>query len=29
LRRIDEVTAAQNEIKHGPPFSVSPHYTLR
>ena len=29
LRRIDEVTAAQDEIKHGPPFSVSPHYTLR
>ncbi len=29
LRRIDEMSAAQNEIKHGFPFSVSPHYTLR
>jgi hypothetical protein len=29
LRGIDEVAAAQDQIKHGPPFSVSPHYTLR
>jgi len=28
LRGIDEVAAAQDEIKHGPP-SVSRHYTLR